>query len=121
MSIHITEFADKKIGEILEKSDRKGYLLRAGVSGGGCSGLSYVFDFVKNPDDNDKVFSFANISICVDKKSYLYLNGMTIDYEGEQTTEWWIDGNNFSLEEFLSNVPEENVPDIAYYLGETGL
>lgn len=81
MSIHITEFADKKIGEILEKSDRKGYLLRAGVSGGGCSGLSYVFDFVKNPDDNDKVFSFANISICVDKKSYLYLNGMTIDYE----------------------------------------
>lgn len=46
---------------------------------------------------------------------------ITIDYEGERTTEWWIDGNNFSLEEFLSNVPEENVPDIAYYLGETGL
>lgn len=81
MAIHITDFADKKIGELIKKSDIKDGVLRVGVSGGGCSGLSYVFDFIKEPCDDDKVFVFSNISVCVDKKSYLYLNGMTIDYE----------------------------------------
>ena len=31
--------------------------------------------------ENDKVFEFEDLKVCIDKKSYLFLNGMEIDYK----------------------------------------
>jgi iron-sulfur cluster assembly protein len=55
--------------------------LRVGIRGGGCSGLSYFLDFVPAPQEADKEFDFGGLKVCVDKKSYLYLNGTEIDFE----------------------------------------
>jgi len=54
--------------------------LRMGVRGGGCSGMSYVLEFDSEKGPHDKEFELDGVKVVVDKKSYLYLNGTTLDY-----------------------------------------
>ena len=56
--------------------------VRVGVKSGGCSGLSYDLTFDKSKLENDKVFESNEIKIIVDKKSFLYLVGTTLEYSG---------------------------------------
>jgi iron-sulfur cluster assembly protein len=56
--------------------------LRVKVVTGGCSGMSYKLDFDSQVTPDDKVVEDKGIKILVDKKSYLYLVGMSLDYEG---------------------------------------
>jgi iron-sulfur cluster assembly protein len=55
--------------------------LRLGVMGGGCSGLSYSIKFDAQPRERDRIFEFDGVRVFVDPKSFLYLHGMTLDYE----------------------------------------
>lgn len=55
--------------------------LRLGVLGGGCSGLSYSIKFDSHPRERDRVFDFDGVRVFVDPKSFVYLHGMTLDYE----------------------------------------
>ena len=56
--------------------------IRVGVKSGGCSGLEYVLNFDKEKHDIDQVFEDNEIKIIVDKKSFLYLVGTTLEYSG---------------------------------------
>ena len=64
-----------------EHDEKKDYV-RVGVKSGGCSGLSYNLDFDSNMLENDKLFEHNEIKLLVDKKSYLYLIGTTLNYSG---------------------------------------
>ena len=55
--------------------------LRLGVLGGGCSGHSYSIRFDTRPRERDRVYEFDGVRLFVDPKSFVYLNGMTLDYE----------------------------------------
>ena len=55
--------------------------LRLGVMGGGCSGLSYSIKFDSHPRERDRIYDFDGVRVFVDPKSFLYLPGMTLDYE----------------------------------------
>jgi iron-sulfur cluster assembly protein len=55
--------------------------LRLGVQGGGCSGLSYNIRFDSQPRERDRIFQFEDVRIFVDPKSFIYLHGMTLDWE----------------------------------------
>ena len=55
--------------------------LRLGVMGGGCSGLSYSIKFDTQPRERDRVFQFGDVRVFVDPKSFIYLHGMTLDYQ----------------------------------------
>lgn len=56
--------------------------VRVGVKSGGCSGLSYELKFDKEMTENDKLFEVNNVRLAVDKKSFLYLVGTTLEYSG---------------------------------------
>ncbi len=56
--------------------------VRVGVSSGGCSGLSYQLDFDQAQAENDKLIEDQGVRILVDKKSFLYLVGTTLEYSG---------------------------------------
>ena len=56
--------------------------LRVKVVAGGCSGMSYKLDFDNALTVDDKVFENHGTKVVVDKKSFLYLIGMTLDFEG---------------------------------------
>lgn len=82
-SIQVTERAVKKIRAAMSKegiSPEEGGL-RLGVMGGGCSGLSYSIKFDSRPRERDRVYEFDGVRVFVDPKSFLYLHGMTLDYE----------------------------------------
>ena len=82
-SIEVTDAAARRIGVVLAKegiSPGEGGL-RLGVTGGGCSGMSYVMRFENRPRDNDKIFGFGGVRVFVDPKSFVYLRGITLDYE----------------------------------------
>jgi len=81
--IQVTERAITKIRTAMAKegiSPEEGGL-RLGVTGGGCSGLSYSIKFDTRPRERDRVYEFDGVRVFVDPKSFLYLNGMTLDYE----------------------------------------
>jgi len=81
--LHVTEKAIKRIRAAMAKegiSAEEGGL-RLGVLGGGCSGLSYSIKFDSKPREKDRIYTFDGVRIFVDPKSFLYLHGMTLDYE----------------------------------------
>ena len=58
--------------------------LRVGVKGGGCSGFSYMLDLTEEPaGEMDEQLEAHGVKILVDMKSYLYLNGVEIDFKDE--------------------------------------
>ena len=77
--IDVTPNATEKIRSMLD-SENPGGLLRLGVIGGGCSGLQYKFRYERGPRSNDSVFEVEGVRLCVDPKSYRFLDGMTLDY-----------------------------------------
>ncbi|AXO80935.1 iron-sulfur cluster assembly accessory protein [Olleya aquimaris] len=82
--IKVSDTAKKKVIELMNDDDfnpNTDYV-RVGVKSGGCSGLSYDLKFDKTKADDDKVFEDNNIKIIVDKKSFLYLIGTTLEYSG---------------------------------------
>ena len=81
MAITLTENAKNKIKSLLKQRQTPDYYLRIGLQGGGCSGFMYSYEFVEASDKKDKIFKFDEVKICIDMKSYLFLNGMEIDYE----------------------------------------
>ena len=81
--LQVTEKAIKHIRVAMAKegiSPTEGGL-RLGVMGGGCSGLSYSIKFDTQPRERDRIFEFDGVRVFVDPKSFLYLHGMTLDYE----------------------------------------
>ena len=81
MTITMTQPAQDKIKSLLGQRQTPDFYLRIGLQGGGCSGFMYKYEFVDKPSEKDKVFEFGDVKICIDTKSYLFLNGMEIDYE----------------------------------------
>lgn len=81
MAVELTQAAVKRVATLVEQQPSAKWL-RIAIRGGGCSGLSYSMDFVDGPDEKDKTFEFAyGVKVCVDRKSYLFLNGTEIDFE----------------------------------------
>jgi iron-sulfur cluster assembly protein len=60
--------------------NQKILMVRVGVKGGGCSGFSYTIGFEDTVSELDQVFD-NGIRIICDPKSFLYLNGLEIDFE----------------------------------------
>ena len=82
--IEVDKTAKDEVSKLMELD---GYnpskdFIRVGVKSGGCSGLSYELKFDKSTSDNDKIFENNGIKIAVDKKSFLYLIGTTLEYQG---------------------------------------
>lgn len=83
--IHISEQAARQIQHLQteDQSAQGTAFLRVKVVPGGCSGMSYKLDFERGAGgENDKVFEEHGTKVVVDRKSYLYIAGMTLDFEG---------------------------------------
>jgi len=80
--ITVTDSAKKQAIRLMEDEGQVGYFIRVGVEGGGCSGLMYQLDFDNQEKEDDKAFEDNGIKVVVDKKSFLYLVGTTLDFSG---------------------------------------
>jgi iron-sulfur cluster assembly protein len=76
-------FTDAATSHVLaylnKRPESKG--IRLSVKKTGCSGLSYVVDYVEAPEAEDIELSLSeDYLIYLDKKSYPFLKGMQVDY-----------------------------------------
>jgi iron-sulfur cluster assembly accessory protein len=86
MPVNLTETAAKEIKDIIKQQGlpEASTRLRVGVKGGGCSGFSYMLDLTEEPKtEMDEELESQGLKILVDMKSYLYLNGVEIDFKDE--------------------------------------
>lgn len=86
MSITMTPAAEQHILTYLQHR-AKGVGVRLGVRTTGCSGLSYVIEFVDNPHEEDIVMQCGDVKLVIDPKSLLYLDGTELDYVREGLNE----------------------------------
>lgn|SRR5574337_1050151 len=80
MALNLTEAALKQVKQLVAQQNLQNVFLRMGVKGGGCSGLSYSLEFDSEIGPHDKAFDIDGVKVVCDAKSYLYLNGTTLDY-----------------------------------------
>lgn len=82
--IKVSDTAKKKIIDLMQDDGFNAATdyVRVGVKSGGCSGLSYDLKFDKNKGDDDKIFIDNDITIAVEKKSFLYLAGTILEFSG---------------------------------------
>ena len=82
--IKVSDSAKQKVLSLMQEEgfDTSSSFVRVGVKSGGCSGLSYELTFDRKAGETDKVFEDNAVRIIVDKKSFLYLVGTTLEYSG---------------------------------------
>ena len=108
MPVTLTETAAREIATIIKQQelDAESIRMRVGVKGGGCCGFSYLLDLTETRKDTDEEWSYSfdvgangeapngegavatggdtfTIRVICDSKSYLYLNGTSIDFRDE--------------------------------------
>ncbi len=84
--IALSESAAKEIKSIITDQGltEENTRLRVGVKGGGCSGFTYMLDLTEEPKgEMDEELESHGVKILCDMKSYLYLNGVEIDFKDE--------------------------------------
>jgi len=78
-SITISPSAAKRIARILSK-EPEGTALRISVSGGGCSGFQYGFEFDEAQGEDDLAVETDGVTLLVDPVSVPFMDGSEIDY-----------------------------------------
>jgi len=85
MPVTLSERAVKEVKRVLDdqKMAIETHQLRVAVGGGGCSGFSYKLEFEKREDGdalNDITADVDGLSVVVDQKSHMFLDGTEVDY-----------------------------------------
>ena len=86
MAISLSETAADRISHFIEQRG-KGVGLRLAVKTTGCSGMAYVMEFADEIAEEDTVFEDRGVTILVDPKSVIYLDGTELDYTREGLNE----------------------------------
>ena len=81
--VTISESAVKRLSEIFQSKNKPNLMLRVSVSGGGCSGFQYGFDFAESENADDQIFERDGVKIVIDNLSLGYLTGSEIDFVTE--------------------------------------
>ncbi len=77
----LSDSARKRLQSLIEEEGNSQLKLRVYVTGGGCSGFQYGFDFADEVAEDDTVIAFGDVALVVDPLSYQYLVGSTVDFE----------------------------------------
>src|ERR1019366_2281816 len=85
MNITLTETAAKRVQTFLAKRDCIG--LRLAVKTSGCSGMAYALEFADAADADDLRFESHGVTLLVDPRSMVYLNGTEVDFAREGLNE----------------------------------
>jgi iron-sulfur cluster insertion protein len=85
----VTEKAASEVKRIVAEQQATGTFpekvyLRLRVVGGGCSGFQHKLDLDPQVSDKlDEVFEFHGVPVVIDKRSLMYLNGVTVDFHDD--------------------------------------
>jgi iron-sulfur cluster assembly protein len=81
--IQLSENAKNAVNKLIADGKKSEAFLRIGVKGGGCSGMTYDVKLDEQSNELDRVFDLNGVKVVCDSKSFIYLDGMTIDFSNE--------------------------------------
>jgi len=82
--ITITDKAAERIQFLINKRDKESAGIRVGVKSGGCSGLSYTFEYADEKGQFDEVITEKGVTVLIDPKAVMYLIGTKLDFVEEK-------------------------------------
>ena len=86
MPVTLSERAADHVKNFLAKRG-KGLGLKLGVRTSGCSGMAYKLEFADAEDPEDLKFESKGVTVYVDPKSLVYLDGTELDFVKEGLNE----------------------------------
>ena len=86
MAITLSNPAVERVKHFLDNRG-SGLGVRVGVTTTGCSGLAYLIEFVDEVNSDDEIFDQDGVSVIIDKKSLVYLDGTEVDFVREGLNE----------------------------------
>ncbi|MCG7543597.1 iron-sulfur cluster assembly protein IscA [Pseudoalteromonas sp. MM17-2] len=86
MAITLTDSAADRVKSFLANRG-KGIGLRVGIKTTGCSGLAYVLEFVDELSEGDETFEDKGVTLIIDAKSLVYIDGTELDFTKEGLNE----------------------------------
>ena len=92
--ISITDSAAERIKEILssaEDNSIKG--VRVSVVTGGCAGMSYEMNYIKEINPSDEVVEDRGVKVFIDPKAIMYLLGTSMDYKKDKFSSSFVFNN----------------------------
>lgn len=78
--VGLSEKAAARVKLLIEQQGNPNLKLRLTISGGGCSGFQYGFDFDEQQKEDDIVVERGGVTMLVDPMSLLYISGAEVDY-----------------------------------------
>ncbi|MSQ78155.1 MAG: iron-sulfur cluster assembly accessory protein [Flavobacteriaceae bacterium] len=79
--LHITPTAITEIRKLREQNNLgPDAVLRIGVKGGGCSGMSYLLAFDQQTD-SDNIYEIEDVKVVMNKAHEMYVIGMQVNWE----------------------------------------
>ena len=79
--LRVTEPAASRVREIVANADGPAEGVRVGVKKGGCAGMEYTIDLVRQPQVGDDVVDVDGAKVFVSPQATLFLLGTEMDFE----------------------------------------
>ncbi len=79
--IKVTDRAADRVREIVENADTPAEGIRIGVKKGGCAGMEYTVDLVREPNAADDMVDVGGGKVFVNPQATLFLLGTEMDFE----------------------------------------
>lgn len=90
-----TNNAAKKVKALLNQEQNPNLNLRVYITGGGCAGFSYGFNFDEKIQEDDTQVENDGVKLLIDAMSIQYLEGSEIDYvEGLEGSRFVVNNPN---------------------------
>src|SRR5260221_13444267 len=78
--LSITPSAVAQVRNLLSKREKPAACVRIGLKTKGCSGLSYILEYVDAYNGHDEIIRNDDLTIFIDPKAVMFLLGTTMDY-----------------------------------------
>jgi iron-sulfur cluster insertion protein len=80
-TVGFSDAAADRLKSLISEENNPDLKLRVFVTGGGCSGFQYGFEFDENVTDDDITVEKKGVTMVIDTMSAQYIAGAMVDYE----------------------------------------
>jgi len=81
----LTDEAAAQVKKLADRENNPGLMLRVFITGGGCSGFQYGFEFDDKVNDDDICIENAGATMVIDMMSMQYMNGAKVGFQEDLT------------------------------------
>ena len=82
--ITLSDNAAIRIKEVMASASKSTIGVRVGVKSGGCAGMSYLMEYVRDVKKEDEVIEDKGVKVFIDPGAVMYLLGTEMDYKKEE-------------------------------------